>query len=146
MKKCYVLAPLLFLASLAAQAASPLGVWKTIDDETGQAKSLVQITEVNGELQGRIIKLFRKPEEDQNPLCTKCDGERKNQPVIGMLVLWGLKPAGDSYAGGHVLDPKKGKTYNATVTVRPDGNSLEMRGFLGISLLGRTQVWLREKH
>lgn len=127
-----------------ALAASPLGVWKTIDDETGQPKSLVQITENNGLLQARIVKLFRKPDEDQNPLCVKCDGERKNQPVIGMTILWGLRADGEKYSGGHVLDPKKGKIYNASLKVASDGKQLEMRGFLGFSLLGRTQVWLRE--
>lgn len=140
----YLSLPVLLLCSLLAHASSPIGVWKTIDDETGEAKSLVQISEANGELQARIVKLFRKPEEDQNPLCTKCDGARKNQPIIGMQVLWGLKADGDRYSGGHVLDPKKGKVYNATLKVAPDGKSLEMRGFLGISLLGRTQKWLRE--
>lgn len=132
------------LALGQAMAASPVGVWKTIDDETGQPKSLVQISENNGELQARIIKLFRKPDEDQNPLCVKCDGERKNQPVIGMTILWGLKADGEKFSGGHVLDPKKGKVYNASLKMAADGKQLEMRGFLGFSLLGRTQIWLRE--
>lgn len=132
------------LWSFVAHAASPVGVWKTIDDETGEAKSLVQISEVNGELQGRIIKLFRKPGEDPAPLCTKCEGERHNQPVIGMTVLWGLRPAGEKFEGGHVLDPKKGKIYNAAIKVSSDGRTLEMRGFIGFSLLGRTQTWVRE--
>lgn len=144
MKHVLLCGVLLGWMSCQAWAASPVGVWRTIDDETGQPKSLVQISEVNGELQGKIIKLFRKPEENQNPLCEKCDGERKNQPIIGMTVLWGLRPADGMYSGGNVLDPKKGKVYNARLKVMPDGKQLELRGFVGFSLLGRTQTWQRE--
>jgi uncharacterized protein (DUF2147 family) len=128
-----------------AQNDSPVGLWRTIDDETGKTKSLVRITETNGELSGKIEKLFREPSEDQNPKCDKCEGANKDQPILGMTILSGLKKDGDSYAGGHVIDPKKGKTYKAKVTLTDSGKKLEMRGYIGTPLLGRTQTWVREQ-
>jgi uncharacterized protein (DUF2147 family) len=128
-----------------AQNDSPVGLWRTIDDETGKTKSLVRITETNGELSGKIEKLFREPSEDQNPKCDKCEGANKDQPILGMTILSGLKKDGDSYSGGHVIDPKKGKTYKAKVTLTDSGKKLEMRGYIGTPLLGRTQTWVREQ-
>lgn len=136
--------PLLFLSLPAFADSSPLGKWRTIDDETGKPKSIVEITEKDGMLEGKILKLFRDPKEDQNPKCTECEGEKKGQPIIGMTILWGLKKERHKWTGGHVLDPKNGKVYHATVKVVDDGKKLEMRGFIGgISLLGRTQTWER---
>jgi uncharacterized protein (DUF2147 family) len=128
-----------------AQNDSPVGVWKTIDDETGKPKSLVRITENNGQLTGKIEKLFREPTEEQNPTCVKCEGANKDQPILGMTILTGLKKDGDTYDGGQVLDPKNGKTYKAKVTVKDGGKKLDMRGYIGTPLLGRTQTWVREQ-
>ncbi len=125
---------------------SPVGLWKTIDDETGKPKSLVRITEApNGELTGKIEKLFRDPSEDQNPKCVKCEGANKDQPIIGMTILYGLKKDGVSWDGGSVLDPAKGKVYHARVTPTEGGKKLEMRGYIGAPLFGRTQTWVREQ-
>jgi uncharacterized protein (DUF2147 family) len=140
----------LIAAVLAVPAAwaqnSPVGLWKTIDDETGKPKSLVRISETpNGELTGKVEKLFRDPSEDQNPKCIKCEGAMKDQPILGMTILTGLKKDGESYTGGHVIDPGKGKSYNAKVTVKDDGKKLDMRGYIGTPLLGRTQTWVREQ-
>jgi uncharacterized protein (DUF2147 family) len=139
----------LIAAVLAVPAAwaqnSPVGLWKTIDDATGKPKSLVRITETNGELSGKIEKLFREPNEEQNPMCEKCEGAMKAQPIIGMTILTGLKKDGDSWTGGHVTDPKNGKTYNAKVTPIDGGKKLEMRGYMGVPMLGRTQTWVREQ-
>lgn len=126
-----------------AHAASPLGLWKTIDDETGKERSYVRIVEVNGELQGRVEKLFPFPGDDPENLCDKCEGELKNQPIVGMRILWGMKEKGDSWKGGHILDPNNGKTYRCKMTVSEDGQELDVRGYIGISLIGRTQTWLR---
>jgi uncharacterized protein (DUF2147 family) len=135
-----------FLAVPSAWAQnSPVGLWKTIDDETGKTKSLVRITENNGELTGKIEKLFRDPSEDQNPKCTKCEGAMKDQPIIGLTILTGLKKDGDSWTGGQVIDPGKGKTYKAKVTPIDGGKKLEMRGYIGTPLFGRTQTWVREQ-
>jgi uncharacterized protein (DUF2147 family) len=139
----------LIAAVLAVPAAwaqnSPVGLWKTIDDATGKPKSLVRITETNGELSGKIEKLFREPNEEQNPMCDKCEGAMKAQPILGMTILTGLKKDGDSWTGGHVTDPKNGKTYNAKVTPIDGGKKLEMRGYMGVPMLGRTQTWVREQ-
>ena len=143
------LIPALVAALLVVPAAwaqnTPVGLWKTIDDETGKPKSLVRITETNGELTGKIEKLFREPNEDQNPKCTKCEGATKDQPIIGLTILSGLKKDGESWSGGHVFDPGKGKTYNAKVTPTDGGKKLEMRGYIGAPMFGRTQTWVREQ-
>lgn len=130
---------------LAADPVSPVGQWKTIDDETNTERSIVEIRDVGGELQGRILKIFPRPDEEPAPVCQQCEGERKNQPIIGMTFLWGLKPDGDdTWAGGAILDPKNGKVYNAKISLVDDGQRLRVRGYLGTPLLGRTQVWLRQ--
>lgn len=126
-----------------AQDASPVGVWKTIDDETGKPKSLVRISESNGELRGKIEKLFREAGEDPNPKCEKCEGVLKDQPVIGMTILTGMKKDGGEYNGGQILDPNNGKTYKSKLTLIEGGKKLDVRGYIGIPMLGRTQTWLR---
>ncbi|GAB3426452.1 DUF2147 domain-containing protein [Massilia solisilvae] len=140
-----LIAAVLAMPSAWAQSNSPVGVWKTIDDETGKAKSLVRITENNGELSGKIEKLFREPSEDQNPKCDKCEGALKDQPIVGMTILNGLKKDDDVWSGGTVLDPKNGKTYKAKITLKDGGKKLDMRGYIGTPLLGRTQTWVREQ-
>ncbi len=144
-KRC-ITAALLTCAALSAWASdSPVGVWRTIDDKTGKEKSLVRISEVNGELRGTIEKLFREPGEEPNPNCDKCPGEKKNKPVIGMTILTGLKRDGQEYAGGEILDPANGKTYKCKMWTTDGGKKLNVRGFIGVSVLGRTQVWVREE-
>lgn len=139
-------AALLCCTAIGAFASdSPVGVWRTIDDKTGKEKSLVRIVEVNGELRGTVEKLFRGPDEEQDPICDKCSGERKGKPVLGMTILWGLTRADDHFAGGEILDPANGKTYNCKMSVADGGKKLKVRGFIGVSLLGRTQVWVREE-
>lgn len=128
----------------SAFALSPVGRWKTIDDETHQPKSVVEISEANGNFSGKITELFRKPTEDQNPLCDKCDGEKKNQPIKGLTILWDLKQDGDEWNGGQILDPKNGKIYKCKIKVSEDGNKLIVRGFIGFSLLGRSQTWEKQ--
>lgn len=132
-------------AGAMAQDASPVGVWKTIDDETGKPKSLVRITENNGELRGRIEKLFREPGEDQNPKCEKCEGTLKDQPIIGMTILTGMKKDGSEYNGGQILDPNNGKVYKSKMAVVEGGKKLDVRGYIGVPMLGRTQTWVRQE-
>ena len=130
----------LLLVGLARADEAIVGTWKTIDDETRQPKALVQITDNGGEYQGRIVKLFHNPDAR----CAQCDGDRKAKPLQGMPILWGLKKSGDSYEGGKILDPKKGKIYSSKAKLQDGGKKLEVRGFLGVSLLGRTQTWERQ--
>ncbi|NDC08233.1 MAG: DUF2147 domain-containing protein [Oxalobacteraceae bacterium] len=136
---------LLLGALFTAQASeSPVGLWRTIDDKTGKEKSLIRIVETNGELHATIEKLFREPHEEPNPNCDKCPGDRKNKPVIGMTIMTGLKKAGSEFEGGEILDPANGKIYRCKMWTAEGGKKLNVRGFIGVSLLGRTQVWIRE--
>jgi len=130
---------------LNATEPSPAGLWKTIDDSSGQPKGLVRIREVNGRYEGKLEKIFPKPGEDPAPRCDKCEGARHNQPVLGMTILWGLTKQGDEYQGGEALDPENGKIYRAKMKLVDGGKKLEVRGFIGISLFGRSQTWLREE-
>ena len=138
---------IIVLAAITVNAAelSPVGLWRTIDDNTGQPKGLVRIRAVDGQYEGKIEKAFPKPGEDPAPKCDKCDGARHNQPVLGMTILWGLTQQGDEYQGGEILDPESGKIYRVKMKLTDGGKKLEVRGFIGISLLGRSQIWLREE-
>lgn len=129
--------------SLMSQNMSPIGNWKTIDDETGEVKSIVQIWMENDKLYGKITELFRKPDEDQNPTCAKGSGELEGKPMLGATILRDLKEKGKWWAGGKILDPKKGKTYKCKIKVIEDGEKLIVRGYIGFSLIGRSQTWLR---
>ena len=143
--KAGLIAMMFAMPAAWAQNASPAGTWKTIDDETGKPKSLVRITEENGVLTGKIEKLYRAPSEEQNPLCGKCSDARKDQPIIGMTILSGLKKDGNEYTGGEILDPSKGKTYKSKATLKDNGSKLEVRGYIGAPMFGRSQTWVREQ-
>lgn len=128
--------------SLATKVlASPVGFWKTIDDVTSQPKAIVEIKEVNQKYFGTIVKTF--PKEGDNPLCVECSGDKKNKPIIGLEIIWDLQKNGEEYSGGFILDPKNGKTYKAKMSLIDQGEKLKVRGFIGFSLLGRTQTWLK---
>ena len=138
-----VLFVLLAYAMSFAQDNSIVGKWKTIDDETGDAKSIVQIYEKNDKYYGKIVKLFRNEGEDPDPICDKCpeDDDRYNQKVIGMEIIRDMEQAGNKYKDGTILDPKKGKIYKCKLWIE-DGN-LQVRGYLLVFF--RTQTWLREE-
>ena len=126
-----------------ADLSSPIGAWKTIDDVSGKIKALVEIRPVGGELQGRILHVFNEPGEDPNPVCNKCTDDRHGQPVNGMTIITGLHADGDVYDGGYILDPDSGTLYRAKIHLINGGQQLEVRGYIGLSLFGRTQVWQR---
>jgi uncharacterized protein (DUF2147 family) len=140
-----VLLSSLFALPAFAQDASPVGLWKTFDDGTGKAKSLVRITESGGALVGRVEKIFIAPGQDQNPICIKCTGEKKDKQVLGMVIMWSLKKDGDEYTGGEILDPDNGKVYRSKLAVLDGGRKITVRGYIGMPLLGRSQVWTREE-
>lgn len=126
-------------------APTAAGRWKTIDDKTGAPRSIVVIEEKGGVFEGRIERIFFRPDEtDTDPVCSKCTDARKGQKTIGMTILTGLKRDGLGYAGGEILDPGNGKVYRAKMTLSADGATLVVRGFIGFSLFGRSQTWLRE--
>ncbi|NKF21034.1 DUF2147 domain-containing protein [Solimonas marina] len=131
-----------FVGNVWAANDSPVGVWKTIDDSTGKAKSLVQITDEGGTLHGKVIKILHP--SHPNPTCDKCDGDKKGKPIEGMEIMWGVKKDGSQWDGGKILDPEKGKTYGVKLSLEDGGDKLDVRGFIGFSLLGRTQTWVRE--
>ncbi|MEK7705264.1 MAG: DUF2147 domain-containing protein [Myxococcota bacterium] len=126
-----------------AAEQSPVGLWKTIDDETGKEKSIVRIWEEDGKMYGKVIKLFRGPDEEQNPKCDKCPGDKKDQPTIGLTILWDLEKDDEEWSGGKILDPNNGKTYKCYIAVEDGGIKLKVRGFIGFALIGRTQYWHR---
>ncbi|UOE40235.1 DUF2147 domain-containing protein [Chryseobacterium suipulveris] len=135
MKKIAFAFVALFFATLSY--AQIEGKWKTIDDETGQAKSIVEITKKSdGKYYGKVIQLLIKPAD---PNCTGCKDDRKGKPILGMEVVRGLKKDGAEFSGGTITDPKTGKTYKCNIS--RDGDKLNVRGYVGFSLIGRTQTW-----
>jgi uncharacterized protein (DUF2147 family) len=133
------------LAPAAGQAQSldsPVGLWKNIDDETKKPKALIRILEQGGTLVGRIEKVLT---DKPDAVCEACTDERKGKPVQGMMILTGLKKDGDEWTGGEILDPNNGKVYRAKVRLADAGRKLDVRGFIGIALVGRTQTWVREQ-
>jgi len=147
LKGCAAFFSVLFsLTVFANTALSPVGYWKTIDDVSGKAKAVLRIYESHGVLNGQVVKTFPVPGEKPHTLCTACSGSRHNQPILGMVVLEGLKPSKDysaQWTGGQILDPLNGKIYRCTVTLMNKGQKLNVRGYIGISLFGRTQTWER---
>lgn len=113
------------------------GKWKTIDDETKQAKSVVEIyKKSDGKYYGKVSQLLIKPAD---PNCSSCKDDRKGKPILGMEIIRGLKKEGDEFTGGTITDPKSGKTYKCTIT--KSGDKLNVRGYMGVSVFGRTQTW-----
>lgn len=137
----------LFLANMALANNSPVGLWKTIDDESGQPKAIVQITQnAQQKLFGKIIKIYPSPGNDQNEVCKACKGERHNQPIVGMVFMENLIPSPDNantWSNGQILDPKSGKVYHCNLTVSKNGENLNVRGYIGLPLFGRTQTWIK---
>ena len=131
------------LAARAQAQEAPVGLWKSIDDETKQPKALIRIAEKDGLLTGTIEKLINPTEPD--PKCDKCTDDRKGKPVQGMTILIGLRKLDGDWGDGQILDPNNGKVYRAKAKLTDGGKKLEVRGFIGIALLGRTQTWLREE-
>lgn len=138
MKKT-VLAALLLMSSVA-WSHSIVGKWQTIDDKSNKPKAIVAIEERNGEYFGTIESLYEGVENK----CVGCEGDKKDTPIIGMTILKGLKQDGENkYSGGHIFDPATGNTYKSKAKLVDDGKKLDARGYIGISLIGRTQTWNR---
>jgi uncharacterized protein (DUF2147 family) len=128
-------------AQTSFEGKSATGTWRTVDDETGKARSHVKIWEDNGKYFGKIEQLLnRAADEDQDPICTVCPADRKNKKVIGMTIVRGMKKESSRYGGGKILDPKKGTEYDCTMWLT-DKNTLKVRGWWGP--VYRTQTWHR---
>ena len=130
-------------ASLRAAEPSAVGLWEQVDEKSGKPESWFKITERNGAYEGNIVKIFFKPGEDENWVCDKCEGAERGKPVLGLALIKGMQRNGSSYENGTIMDPRDGAVYRALMKLSPDGQKLEVRGYLGISLFGRSQVWNR---
>lgn len=143
MKKQLIYSIVAVLAGFfSSQAQTAVGKWKTIDDETGKAKSIVEIYESNGKIYGKVTEILDKSKEDKR--CDECEGAKKGKPIKGLVILEGLEKKGSGWEGGTILDPNSGKTYKCNLSLE-GSNKLKVRGYVGISLLGRTQYWERIK-
>jgi uncharacterized protein (DUF2147 family) len=128
-----------------AQADSPVGTWQTIDDSTGQPKALVQISQdSDGALDGKVIKGLG-PNDQPDRRCTACTDARKDQLILGMTIIHDMKKEGDGWDGGNILDPENGKVYKCKMHLENGGQKLVVRGYIGFSLLGRSQTWIRQQ-
>ncbi len=141
------------LLTVAAQTAVFAGglldntLWKTIDDVTGQPKAIIKLSESDShQVQGTIVKIFPRPGFDQNELCSACKGALRDKPIVGITVLTNMtldKGEANHWSGGEILDPKNGKTYRCTIQLKSNNQELNVRGYIGMPLFGRTQTWQR---
>lgn len=131
--------------SVCYAEASPVGTWQTIDDATGKPKAIVKIEEKDNVLAGKIVKIFPQPGESADKLCAECQGDKHNQPIVGMSIISGLKADKENkqWGKGEILDPANGKTYNCNARLTENGTKLNVRGYIGMPLLGRSQTWVR---
>ena len=139
--------------SVTAQAApapvagepTAVGLWEQVDEKSGKAESWFSIVEKDGVFVGTIVKMFQKPGDPppESWRCTKCEGAEKDAPVLGLALVKGMKRTGLKYEDGTIMDPRDGTVYRALMELSPDNKKLEVRGFVGFALLGRSQVWNR---
>lgn len=131
-------------ASPAGADLTPVGLWQSLDQETKQPNGWFLITNHGGVYDGIIAKMFLQPGQDPNVVCSRCKDDRRNKPWLGLEIIRGMKSDGDNkYGGGTILDPRDGNIYDAEMKLSPDGQTLIVRGYLAISLLGRNQYWTR---
>lgn len=128
------------IAQISFDGKTCEGVWKTIDDETGKAKSHVKVWQDKGVYYGKIVQLLNRPSNDLDPSCSVCPGDKKGKKVNGMTIIWGMKKESNRYAQGNILDPKTGKTYDCTMWLE-NKDTLKVRGWL--AMFYRTQTWSR---
>lgn len=116
-----------------------VGVWKAIDDKDGEPSSNIEIYEEGGEYKAKIIKVYDEPSD---VVCEKCEGDKKDQPIVGLEIMWGMTKGSKSWSGGRILDPEEGNDYKCKITLN-GSDKLNLRGYIGLPALGRTQVWHR---
>ncbi len=138
--KPYIFYLLILCVGISTQAQSVLGKWQTVNEETGLSTSIIEIYKVGDELNGKVVRILN--EEDRDRLSTKCEGEMKNKPIEGLVVMTGLEKSDGEYEGGTVTDPKSGKVYRCKIWLDEDNPKiLKVRGY--ISIFYRTQTWIR---
>ena len=138
----FILSITALLFSTIFYSQGVIGKWKTIDDETAKAKSIIEIYEKSGKIYGKVIEILEA--ENKKKVCSNCSGEDKNKPILGMVIIKGLSKEGNEYTFGKILDPKNGKLYKCFIELEGK-DKLKVRGYIGISLFGRTQYWYRVK-
>ncbi len=139
MKKLFLFG-FIFLALVNLNAQSVIGKWKSIDDETNKPKSIIEIYKEGDKYYGKIVQLLT--EKNKDGVCRTCETKYKNKNIIGLVILKDLKKDDDEYGDGKIMDPKNAKTYSAYIKL-VEPNKLKVRGYVGFSLLGRTQYWYR---
>ncbi|MAP53484.1 DUF2147 domain-containing protein [Altibacter sp.] len=142
MIKNLILVFVLAFVTAGVHSQSVLGKWKTVDDKTGITKSVVEIYEQDGKVYGKVVEILNKDRQDA--VCDQCEGADKNKKILGLTIIRGLEKDGDEYNGGHILDPENGKLYKCYIELEAP-NKLKVRGYIGFSLLGRSQFWYRVK-
>ena len=144
MKKAAVAFVLATASILAMAQTTPAGLWKTIDDDGKTEKSLVRITNTGGVYSGKVEKINDPAKAAE--VCSKCDDERKDKPIVGMTIIWEIRQDAEEptlYTGGQILDPAKGSSYKLRLKPIEGGKKLEVRGYIGSPMFGRTQTWIR---
>lgn len=141
MKKA-ILTFAIFAITISVNAQSIFGKWENRDEDTGKIDSVIEVYEKDGKAYAKIVEITNP--ERKNAVCDKCEDNRKNKPILGMNILTGLSKDGNEWSGGEILDPKKGKIYNCFIELKGK-NKLKVRGYMGVSLFGRTVYWHRKK-
>jgi uncharacterized protein (DUF2147 family) len=146
MKKQFISALFFSVLSSLAFAEDITGLWQTIDDKTGAPKGQVEIRkEANGTFVGKVTKITPRTGYTPKEICVDCPAPYTNKPILGMDVLTGLKQGqGSNYVNGRILDPNTGKIYSMKAKLSANGKRLHLRGYVGVSVLGRNQIWIRE--
>ena len=138
MKSIVFTALILCLSLYSAKAQTVFGKWQSTDSKTGKAEAIIEIYKENNKAYAKIVDILNP--DDKDKICIYCNGENKDKPILGMIIVNGLKEKGDIWSGGKILDPKNGKYYKCYITL-VDNSKLKLRGYIGISLFGRTEYW-----
>lgn len=142
MKKILLTSAFCLLGTFYMNAQNVVGKWKTTDDKTGEDKSIVEIYEKDGKVYGKVVEILNPAKKDAK--CDKCKGADKDKPILGLTIIKGLSKDGNEWSDGQILDPNEGKLYKCTISLN-GADKLDVRGYVGVSLLGRTQTWVRVK-
>ena len=140
MKQSFYLIILICLISFSTKGQSVLGKWHSIDPDTGDKESVIEVYKKGEKIYGKIVQILK--EEDRDKTCIECTGKDKDQPIQGLVIVRGLSKEGDEWTNGKILDPKNGKLYKCYIALEEE-NKLKLRGYIGFSLIGRTEYWYR---